>query len=85
MTDEAGREHIQRHVPRHTQKHAPTSGSARERDGSAREGIALNRAFASITDPKLRADIVAHVEAVARYDAIRSDPNQAIGPSGEEV
>ena len=56
MTDAAER--------KHGSKHVPTSDLARE-------GIALNRAFASIADPKLRADALAHVEAVARYDAER--------------
>ena len=69
MTDKAGRKGIPRHVPRHIQKDTPISDLAREGHGLAREGIALNRAFASIEDPKLRADVVAHVEAVARYDA----------------
>ena len=58
------------HAPGHVQKHDPTSGLARE-------GIALNRAFASITDPKLRADVVAHVEAVARYAAERGGRGQS--------
>ena len=76
MSDAAAHEHIQKLIQQHSQKHAskdiPTSGLAREGHGLAHEGIALNRAFASITDPKLRADVVAHVEAVARYHAARS-------------
>ena len=80
MSDAAAHEHIQKLIQQHSQKHSqkhaskdiPTSGLAREGYGLAHEGIALNRAFASITDPKLRADVVAHVEAVARYHAARS-------------
>ena len=37
----------------------------------AEEGVALNRAFSSIQDPKLRADVLEHVQAVALYDERR--------------
>ena len=56
-------------TPARTQERFPVSAPpAFEPSSLARDGIALNRAFASIADPKLRADVIAHVEAMARYD-----------------
>ena len=56
-----------------TQERSPVGGTPTFEPGPmAREKIALNRAFAAIADPKLRADVVAHVEGVARTERQRT-------------
>ena len=56
-----------------TQERSPVGGTPTFEPGPmACESIALNRAFAAIADPKLRADVVAHVEGVARTDRHRT-------------
>ena len=47
----------------------PADAERDEADAVRRdEGAALNRAFVQIRDPKVRADIIEHVEAAARYE-----------------
>ena len=61
-------------TPACTRERSPVGGTPTFEPGPmAREKIALNRAFAAIADPKLRADVIAHVEAVARYDRRRTE------------
>ena len=52
-----------------------------ESSSIGREGIVLNRAFASIADPQLRADVVAYAEAVARKDALRRGSADGSAPA----